>query len=402
MITAIFLCFAFLIKYNLFSKKRFCQGVSHHVTSSTLPYLQKNSYKQTMSKPFCIVDWQDHQVIFLDQRLLPEKESYITCSSVEDVARAICNMTVRGAPALGVAAAMGLALAAQNSKAGNFSEFLNEVESAAAVLFNTRPTAVNLCWALERIKNFTRDHRNTPLADLKNKVLAEAITIKNEDIAANRRIGQFGQVLLRDGDTVLTHCNAGALCSAGFGTALGVIYAAREAGKNISVIADETRPVLQGARLTAWELTQNGVPVTVISDNMAGHIMAKGLVKQVIVGADRIAANGDTANKIGTYSVAILAKYHGIPFYVAAPSSTVDLSLSSGQNIPIEQRHENEIRIYNDKIVVPDSAKVLNPAFDITPHELITAIITDQGIAKPNFTKNLPAVLQSIPSKKII
>lgn len=367
-----------------------------------MPCPQKKSYKQNMSKPFCIVDWKDHQVIFLDQRLLPEKESYITCSTVDDVARAICNMTVRGAPALGVAAAMGLALAAQNSKVVSFAEFLNEMETAATILFKTRPTAVNLCWALERVKTFVRDHQDISLPELKTLILTEAINIKNEDIAANRRIGQFGQVLLRDGDTVLTHCNAGALCSAGFGTALGVIYAAREAGKNISVIADETRPVLQGARLTAWELTQNGVPVTVISDNMAGHIMAKGLVNQVIVGADRIAANGDTANKIGTYSVAILAKHHSIPFYVAAPSSTVDLSLSSGQDIPIEQRHENEIRMFNEKIVVPASAKVLNPAFDITPHELITAIVTDQGIVKPNFTKNLPLALQSIPSKKII
>lgn len=355
-----------------------------------------------MSRAFVIIDWQNNGVTLLDQRELPQREIYVHCTTVNELAKAIRNMTIRGAPALGVAAGFGLALAAKNSRGTDFAEFWRDIAVASDILFQTRPTAVNLCWALERVKSVIRDHKALPLDELKSHVIAEAITIKNEDIVANKSIGRFGHHLFQDGDVVLTHCNAGALCSAGYGTALGVIYAARETGKNITVYADETRPVLQGARLTAWELTQNGVPVTVIADSMAGHVMAKGLVNKVIVGADRIAANGDTANKIGTYSLAVLARHHAIPFYVAAPSSTVDLSLSCGEKIPIEERHEDELRVFHGKTLVPETARVFNPAFDVTPHSLITAIITDQGVAKPNFTENLPHVLKSSSSKKTV
>lgn len=353
-----------------------------------------------MSHTFSILDWQDGQVVLLDQRQLPEKETYLHCADLDTLIEAIRNLSVRGAPAIGVAAGFGVALAAKASRATNYDTFVSDIENASHQLFQSRPTAVNLAWALERLQNFIRNHQNLPLDELRLQILSEAIRIKEEDIAANRRLGQFGQSLLEDGDSVLTHCNAGALATAGYGTALGVIYAAREAGKNISVFADETRPVLQGARLSSWELVRNGVPVTVIADSMAGHVMAKGLVKKVIVGADRIAANGDTANKIGTYALAILARHHGLPFYVAAPFSSVDLKMPTGEKIPIEERDGEELRQFNGKKTVADTAKVLNPAFDVTPHELISAIITDEGIAKAPFDKSLSQLRQSSSVKK--
>lgn len=352
-----------------------------------------------MSASFTTVDWQDGQVVLLDQRKLPEEEIYLRCSHVDSLVEAIRNMTVRGAPAIGVAAGFGVALAAKTSRAKNYSDFAGDIENAAKLLFTSRPTAVNIRWALEQLQGFIGSNKNLPLDELRSGIIGKAIKIKEDDIAANRRLGQFGHIFLEDGDTILTHCNAGALCSAGYGTALGVIYAAKEAGKNITVFADETRPLLQGARLTAWELGKNDIPVTVIADNMAGYFMFKGLIKKVIVGADRIAANGDTANKIGTYALAILAKHHGIPFYIAAPFSSVDLKMPTGEKIPIEERAGEEMRRFNGKKIVADAAKILNPAFDVTPNELISAIITDQGIAKPQFTKSLSQLWQSLPVK---
>lgn len=353
--------------------------------------LQKapSSYNAPASYTVATVDWQEEAVVLLDQRKLPREEIYLHLKTYEDVALAISNMTVRGAPAIGVTAAFGIALAAKQSLAKTFSEFYQDIETASEILFKTRPTAVNLAWALNRMKSLTRDHQNLAISELKKRILVEAIGIKDEDIACNKKIGQNGQTLLENGDTILTHCNAGALCAAGYGTALGVIYAAKEAGKNIRVFSCETRPFLQGARLTTWELTKHNVPTTTITDNMAGYFMKSGPIRKVIVGADRIAANGDTANKIGTYSLAVLARYHNIPFYAAAPFSSIDLTLADGKNIPIEERPEKEVtEIYGNQITA-QGVSVRNPAFDVTPNPLITAIITENGIAKPPFEESL-------------
>ena len=348
-----------------------------------------SSYNAPSSYMVATVDWQDGALVLLDQRKLPTEEIYLSLKTYEDVAQAISNMTVRGAPAIGVTAAFGLALAAKQSSSKTFSEFHKDIERASETLFKTRPTAVNLAWALNRVKVLIHDHQNLSIPELKKRILAEAIKIKDEDIACNKKIGQNGQTLLRNGDTILTHCNAGALCAAGYGTALGVIYAAKEIGKDIKVFSCETRPFLQGARLTTWELIQNKVPTTMITDNMAGHFMKNGQIQKVIVGADRIAANGDTANKIGTYSLAILARHHDIPFYVAAPFSSIDLMLENGKNIPIEERPEKEVtEIYGNRIAA-QGVSVKNPAFDVTPNILITEIITENGIAKPPFEESL-------------
>lgn len=331
------------------------------------------------------VEWKDGAVRLLDQSLLPNEVRYLDCRDYRTVGEAIRELKVRGAPAIGVAAAMGLALGAQSLDTGDYDAFLKGVREIGADLAATRPTAVNLYWAVARMLRVVEQANAQPVPSVKRTLIEEAQRILDEDIALNRAMGRHGAALIKTGQTVLTHCNAGALATGGYGTALGVIRAAWEAGKKISVVADETRPVLQGARLTAWELMQDKIPVTLITDNMAGALMRQGRIDLCIVGADRIAANGDVANKIGTYSVAVLAKAHGIPFYVAAPYSTIDLSTRSGQDIPIEQRREEEVTtLYHGRRVAPEGVAVLNPAFDVTPARLITGIITERGVFKPS------------------
>src|SRR5947208_2842950 len=322
------------------------------------------------------VEWKDGAVRLLDQSRLPEKVEFLDCRDYQTVARAIRELRVRGAPAIGVTAAMGVALGAQSLRASGYDEFAKGVTGICEQLAATRPTAVNLFWAIGRNKPTLAGLRGQPVVEIKRLLLEESQRILDEEIAMNRALGRHGTALVKDGQTILTHCNAGALATAGYGTALGVVRAAWEAGKKIQVLADETRPVLQGARLTAWELMQDGIPVTIITDSMAGSLMQQGRVHVCVVGADRIAANGDVANKIGTYSVAVLAHAHGIPFYVAAPSSTIDLSMESGKLIPIEQRDAREVtHIRGETVVAPDGVAVANPAFDVTPARLITGII---------------------------
>ncbi len=338
------------------------------------------------------IEWTNDGVRMLDQRLLPTEETYLMLRSYDEVADAIRKMVVRGAPAIGVSAAMGIALGANQSVGTSVSDLDDDLGYICDVMRQTRPTAVNLFWAIERMRStFNREKALTQdVEELKRRLVAEALAIFDEDISSNRAIGRFGEPLIPDGATVLTHCNAGALATAGdYGTALGVIRGARDAGKRVAVIADETRPFLQGLRLTAWELAKDNIPVTVITDNMAGHVMKEGKVDAVVVGADRIAANGDTANKIGTYMVAVLAKEHDIPFYVAAPITTLDLSLSSGAEIPIEERDSREITHIRQHQLGPDGVAVHNPAFDVTPNHLISAIITDQGVARAPFDVSL-------------
>ncbi len=331
------------------------------------------------------VEWKEGVVRILDQSRLPEHVEFLDCRDYQTVAQAIRELKVRGAPAIGVTAAMGVALGAQTLQATSFEEFAMAIHEICDHLAGTRPTAVNLFWALTRMKNRLEEWRNTPVQDIKRLLIEEAQHILDEDIAMNRAMGKHGATLIETGQTVLTHCNAGALATGGYGTALGVIRAAWEQGKKVHVIADETRPILQGARLTAWELMQDQIPVTLITDNMAGALMRQGKIQLCIVGADRIAANGDVANKIGTYSVAVLAKAHGIPFYVAAPYSTIDLSTASGEEIPIEQRKPDEVTsIHGSHPIAPKGVDILNPAFDITPAEYITAIITERGVFKPS------------------
>lgn len=346
-----------------------------------------------MTLHFETVALSEGTVVLLDQRQLPEREAYITCKTHEQVAQAIKNMTVRGAPAIGVTAAMGLALAALNSKAADISAFKEEMRSARETLAKTRPTAVNLNWALNRIQTVIHENEASDLPTLKEAIVREAQRIKEEDIQTNRLIGEHGQKILSNGETVLTHCNAGALATAGYGTALGVIYAAVSAGKTISVIVDETRPMLQGSRLSAWELKRNNVPVTVIADNMAAALMQARQVKKIIVGADRIAANGDTANKIGTYALAIVARHHRVPFYVAAPLATIDTNTKSGRDIPIEERNPEEVTRIGEKQIAPQGVLVKNPAFDVTPAELITGIITEKGILRYPYEEKIANLL---------
>ena len=336
-----------------------------------------------------VIEWRNGQVLMIDQRRLPGEEIFVIHRDYPDVARSIRDMVIRGAPAIGVAAAMGIALGMDRLATMAAPEqlasgpFLKErFDGIAAALSATRPTAVNLFWAVERMRRVFEQYGND-YASLKEHLIAEALAIDAEDVAANRRLGKHGQSLLRSGMAVLTHCNAGALATAGYGTALGVIRAAVEKGKRISVYAGETRPFLQGARLTVWELQQDGIPVTLITDNMAAQVMAKGLVQAVIVGADRIAANGDTANKIGTYGLAILARHHRLPFYVAAPLSTIDFSLANGSGIPIEERDKREVLQLRGEPIALAHTQVYNPAFDVTPARLITAIVTDKGVLRP-------------------
>ena len=342
-----------------------------------------------MIKP---IQFLDNGVLLLDQTRLPGEEVYVDIKDHLAMAEAIKSMVVRGAPAIGVAAAGGISLGAAAIRADSFEAFYSELEEICAIMGNTRPTAVNLFWAIERMKRVAAENRSLEVDKIKKLLEAEARRMLEEDIQHNKDMGAFGQGFIADGDTVLTHCNAGALATAGFGTALGVIRAAHLKGKRVKVIADETRPFLQGARLTAWELDKDGIKVTVISDNMAGYCMSKGMVNLVLVGADRIAANGDVANKIGTYPLALLAKEHGLPFYVAAPTSTLDLSTSTGDDIPIEERNRNEITHFQGQPVTPEGVDAFNPAFDVTPNHLVHAIITERGVAKAPYEKSLQKI----------
>ena len=337
------------------------------------------------------LEWTDAGVRFLDQTRLPTEEIYVTCRDYKQVAEAIVTMVVRGAPAIGVAAAMGVALGTRDAKAATVEQLRPRFAEICQTLAATRPTAVNLFWALRRMEGRFEAlaAENKPVAELKQALVREAQQMFVEDIAACEAMGRNGAGLLPKSGGVLTHCNAGALATCGYGTALGVIRSAVKLGSTITVYADETRPFLQGSRLTAWELMKDGIPTTVIADNMAGAIMKQGKIGAVIVGADRIAANGDVANKIGTYSLAILAKEHGIPFYVAAPWSSVDLATPDGDLIPIEQRAASEVTHMAGKQVAPDHVRVENPAFDVTPARYVTAIITERGIARPDYAKSL-------------
>jgi methylthioribose-1-phosphate isomerase len=335
------------------------------------------------------LEWTKSGVVFIDQTKLPTEEVYVTCTTHQQVADAIRNMVVRGAPAIGVAAAMGVALGVKNSKAENGADLKKDFDQICETIRQTRPTAVNLFWAIRRMTEKFESLRIRPVPQIQQALVEESQRMHAEDIAANQAMGRHGASLMPSSGGVLTHCNAGALATAGYGTALGVIRAAVEAGKKIHVYADETRPFLQGSRLTAWELMKDGIPTTVISDNMAGVMMQQGKIGAIVVGADRIAANGDVANKVGTYTVAVLAKEHGIPFYVAAPISTVDLATPDGSKIPIEQRNQREVTHIAGKQVVPDGVEVENPAFDVTPAKYVTAIITERGIAHAPYEESL-------------
>ena len=335
------------------------------------------------------LEWTDSGVRFIDQTKLPTEETYVTCRTCEQVAEVIRNMVVRGAPAIGVAAAMGIALGMKNSKAETVGELKQEFDRCCELISKTRPTAVNLFWAIRRMQGKFDLLRVRPLGHIKQALIEEAQRMHAEDIAANQAMGRLGASLMPSAGGVLTHCNAGALATCGYGTALGVIRAAVEQGKKIHVYADETRPFLQGSRLTAWELMKDGIPTTVISDNMAGAMMKQGKISAIVVGADRIAANGDVANKIGTYTVAVLAKEHNIPFYVAAPFSTIDLETADGSKIPIEQRNPKEVTHIAGKAVAPEGVEVENPAFDVTPAAYVTAIVTERGIARAPYGEAL-------------
>jgi methylthioribose-1-phosphate isomerase len=338
---------------------------------------------------FKTIEWKGDRVRMLDQRKLPQEVQYLNCRNASSVAQAIRTMAIRGAPAIGVAAAMGIALGAKKTRSSNPRIFNKAVEKVCDEISQTRPTAVNLFWAVNRMKKMLNLVHVDGVEKTRHRLIEEALRIYKEDVEINKKIGENGKRLIHNGDGILTHCNAGALATAGYGTALGVIYAARAQGKRFHVFADETRPQLQGARLTAWELIQEKIPVTVITDNMAGWLMKKGEVHLVLVGADRIAGNGDTANKIGTYGLAVLSKSHGIPFYVAAPTSTLDLSLVSGEEIPIEERNIEEVTHFRGYPIAPKGVKAFNPAFDVTPHSLIHGIITEKGIIRKPFRKNL-------------
>ncbi|HEX5107544.1 MAG TPA: S-methyl-5-thioribose-1-phosphate isomerase [Vicinamibacterales bacterium] len=337
------------------------------------------------------IDWKDDAVVMIDQRKLPASEVYVTCKTAPEVAKAIKTMVIRGAPAIGVAAAMGLALGMRRSKATGTKQFTTEFQRLCDLMAATRPTAVNLFWAIERMKQAFAEaaQGGRSVDEIRQRLVVEAQRIHDEDLESCRAMGAHGATLVPDAARILTHCNAGALATAGYGTALGVIRAAAEQGKRVAVMADETRPFLQGARLTAWELVKDGIETTVITDNMAGARMRQGAVDLVVVGADRIAANGDVANKIGTYAVAVLAREHDIPFYVAAPRSTIDLNTPDGDGIPIEERNAREVTHVGPSRVTPEGARVWNPAFDVTPAKYVTAIITERGIARPPYSESL-------------
>ena len=339
------------------------------------------------------VAWEDGHVVLIDQRRLPGEEVYLRCRTPAEVAAAIRDMAVRGAPAIGVAAALGLALGVYHSRAEG-AALREEWDGMCREMAATRPTAVNLFWAIDRMRRRFEAAAGEGGPALRAALVAEAQAIDDEDVAACRRIGDLGAALIPDQARVLTHCNAGALATAGYGTALGVIRSAARLGKIRNVLADETRPYLQGARLTAWELCRDGIPTTLIADNMAGHLMARGEVDAVVVGADRIAANGDVANKIGTYTVAVLARENGLPFYVAAPISTIDLRTATGASITIEERAADEVTHHGGRRLAPEGVAVRNPAFDVTPHRYVTAIVCERGVARPPYAESLARLVQ--------
>ena len=332
------------------------------------------------------IQWKNDRVIMLDQRLLPHREIYRSCRDYSQVAEAIRSMVIRGAPAIGVAAAMGVALGALRAPERSFDR---DFERIVILLGKTRPTAVNLFWALQRMRAIYSAHRRNGVAAVRRALKAEALKIFQADIAANKMIGKHGVALMRGAKQIMTHCNAGALATAGYGTALGVLRALKESGRKFEVYVNETRPFLQGARLTAWELKKEKIPATLVTDNMVGYLMHQGKVDAVVVGCDRVAANGDVANKIGTYTVAVLAKRHGIPFYVAGPISSIDIDCPSGKDIPIEQRDGKEVSHIFGRPLAPKGMKVFNPAFDVTDHGLVTAIITELGVINPPYLKNI-------------
>ncbi len=345
------------------------------------------------------IDWSDDAVVMVDQRKLPRSETYVTCHTAAEVARAIRTMVIRGAPAIGVAAAMGIALGLNRSKAKGMHAFAAEFYRTCDLMAGTRPTAVNLFWAIARMKTVFAAAAKVGQSpeEIKTRLEAEARRIHDEDVASCRTLGAHGAAVVPDGARILTHCNAGALATAGYGSALGVVRAAVDGGKRVAVLADETRPFLQGARLTAWELVRDSIQTTVITDSMAGPMMQGGEVDLVIVGADRVAANGDVANKIGTYTVAVLAKEHGLPFYVAAPLSTIDLSTPDGEHIPIEERAPREVTHVGAARMTPEGALIRNPAFDITPHRYVTGIITERGILRAPYGDSLRLASQAAP-----
>ena len=346
------------------------------------------------------IEWQQDAVVMVDQRKLPGQEIYVRCKTAVEVARAIKTMVIRGAPAIGVAAAMGIALGMRRSKAQGTRQYAVEFNKICDLMAATRPTAVNLFWAIDRMKRSLAAgvQAGESVAELTARLEREAIAIHDEDVDSCRTMGRFGAEVVPDAAQILTHCNAGALATAGYGTALGVVRAAAERGKVVGVFADETRPFLQGARLTAWELVRDHVPTTVITDGMAGPLMRQGKVNFVVVGADRIAANGDVANKVGTYTVALLAHAHGVPFYVAAPLSTIDLNTSDGSGIPIEERNEREVTHVGSTRLTPEGARVWNPSFDVTPSHLVTGIITERGIARAPYESSLRALFEPAPA----
>jgi len=335
------------------------------------------------------IEWKDNKVIMLDQSRLPIEVSFIECSDYQMVAEGIKKLWIRGAPAIGIAASMGIALGAQDIKAGSFDDFMDRLEPVMQTMLSTRPTAVNIKWVVERIKNLLYSKKDESIESLRKLLIEEAKNILKEDIEVNKAIGRWGAEFIRDGDTILTHCNAGSLATGGYGTATAPMLIAKEQGKNIQIIADETRPVLQGARLTAWELMQADIPVTLITDNTAGALMKKGMIDLAIVGTDRTTRNGDVANKIGTYTVAVLCKEHNMPFYVAAPLSSIDFSMLSGDLIPIEERHSDEVTTIWGHRVAPEGVHVINLAFDVTPARYVTAFFTEKGAFKPADIKKL-------------
>jgi methylthioribose-1-phosphate isomerase len=339
--------------------------------------------------PVDTIFWRNGKVKLVDQTLLPLEFKYISCGDVKALWRAIKRLQVRGAPAIGIAGALGVMLGLKGSKAKSGKALVGEIDRIAKYLASSRPTAINLFWALARMRCVAEENCSKSVAGIKKILLKEALKIISEDKDACRRMARYGAGLIRSGDTILTHCNAGGLATADYGTALGVLFEAKRQKKHIKVYADETRPLLQGARLTTWELMHEGIDTTLICDNMAASLMQKGRIDKVFVGADRIARNGDAANKIGTYSVAILAKHHAIPFYVVAPLSTFDLNIATGKEIPIEERDGDEVRAIGAKFIAPRNVKVYNPAFDVTPNEYITAIVTERGIFKPPYKRSL-------------
>jgi methylthioribose-1-phosphate isomerase len=348
---------------------------------------------ETFKMPSSPIEWKNNKVKIIDQSALPEKLKYLYIETTESMHDAIKNLKIRGAPALGIAAAFGLYLGIKDHKTKSFKRFQKKLDEVIKHLSNCRPTAHNLFWALERLKNRAEELKNYSVETIKGALLEEALKIQMEDRDTCKMIGEKGASLIKNGDTILTHCNAGGLATSGYGTALAVLFKAKEQGKKIKVYVDETRPLLQGARLTCWELMQAGIDATLICDNMAGEVMKQGKVKKVIVGADRIALNGDVANKIGTYSLAVLASFHNLPFYVAAPISTFDKKIRKGEDIPIEQREPKEIEIFYGKRIAPEGIKVHNPAFDVVPNSLVTCIITEKKLIYPSYRKNIKKIL---------